>query len=63
MRRGATVVSREALHKGVKILTDIAENKSPELNPKDILSKHETESVQNLIVNLRGGRRNRARSV
>ena len=40
---------------GGKILTDIAENKSPELSPKDIVSKHVTESVQNLMGNLRGG--------
>ena len=46
-----------------KILTDIAENKSPEVSPRDILSKHVTESLQYLIGNLRGGGRKRARVV
>ena len=61
--RGAKAVSRETLRTGGKILTDIADNKSPELIPKDIVSKHVTESVQNLIGNLRGGGRKRARVV
>jgi hypothetical protein len=51
------------LRTGVKILIDIAENKSHELIPKDIVSKDLTESVQNLIGNLRGGGRKRARGV
>jgi len=54
-------VDRETLGTGGKILTDIAENKSPELSPKDIVSTHVTESVQNIIRNLRGGGRKRAR--
>jgi hypothetical protein len=54
-------VGRETLRTGGKILTDNAENKSPELSPKDIVSEHVTESVQNLIGNLRGGGRKRAR--
>jgi hypothetical protein len=56
-------VGRETLRTGGKILTDIAENRAPELRPKDIVSKHVTESVQNLIGNLRGGGRKRARGV
>ena len=36
---------------------------SPELSPKDIVSKHVTESVQNIIVNLRGGGRKRAKGI
>ena len=48
------------LRSGGKILTDIAENRSPEVSPKDIVSKHVTQSVQNLIGNLRGGGRKRA---
>jgi len=56
-------VGRETLRTGVKILTDIAEKRSPKLSPKDIVSKHVFESVQNLIGNLRGGRRKRARGV
>jgi len=51
------------LHTGGKIPTDISGNKSPELSPKDIVSKHVTESVHNLIGNLRGGGRKRARGV
>jgi len=61
--RGTKSVGREILRTGGKILTDIADNKSPELIPKDIVSKHVTESVQNLIGNLRGGGRKRARVV
>jgi len=51
------------LRTGSKILTDIAENRSPELSPKYIVSKHVTESVQNLIGNLCGGGRKRTRGV
>jgi len=32
---------RETLRTGGKILTDIAENKSPEVCPKDIVSTHD----------------------
>ena len=56
----AKAVGRETLRTGGKMLTDIAENKSPELSHKDIVSKQVTESVQNLIGNLRGGGRKRA---
>ena len=56
-------VGCETLRTGGKILTDIAENKSPKLSPKDIVSKHVKESVQNLIGNFRGGGRKRARGV
>ena len=42
---------------------DIAENKSSEVSPKDIVSKHLTESVQNLVDNLRGGGCKRTRGV
>jgi len=61
--RGDKAVCRETLRTGGKILTHIAENSSPELSLKDIVSKHLTESVQNLIGNLRGGGRKRARGV
>ena len=56
-------MGRETLRTGVKILTDIAEKRSPKLSPKDIVSKHVFESVQNLIGNLRGVGSNRARGV
>jgi len=61
--RRAKGVGRETLRTGGKILTDIGENKSTEVSPKDIVSKHVTESVQNLLGNLRGGGRKRARGV
>ena len=61
--RGAKAVGRETLRTGGKILTDIAANRSPELSPKDIVSKHVIESVQNLLGNLRGGGRKRVRGV
>jgi hypothetical protein len=61
--RGAKAVGRETLRTGDKILIDIAENKSLELSPKDIVTKGVTESVQNLIGNLRVGGRKRARGV
>jgi hypothetical protein len=56
-------VGRETLRTGGKILTDIAEDRSPELCPKDIVYKHVTEWVQNLIGNLRCGGRKRTRGV
>ena len=56
-------MGREALRTGGKILTDIAENKSPELSPKDIVSKHVTVSVQNRMGYLRSGGCKRARVV
>ena len=59
----AKAVGRETLRTGGNILTDIAENKSPELSPNDIGSKHVTESMQNLIGNVRGGGCKRARGV
>jgi hypothetical protein len=34
--RGAKVVGRETMRTGSKILTDIVENKLPEVSPKDI---------------------------
>ena len=61
--RGAKAVARETLRTGGKILTDIAENKSSELSPKDIVSKHVTDSVKNLIGNLHCGGRSRATCV
>jgi len=56
-------VDHETLFAVGMILTDIAENRSPELSPKDIVSKHVTESVQNLIGSMLGGGRKRARGV
>jgi len=61
--RGAKAVVRETLRTGGKILTDIAVNKSHDVSPKDIVSKHVTQSVQNPIGNMRGGVSKRARGV
>jgi len=47
-------VFRETLRTAVKILTDIVVIMSPEVSSKFIVSKHVTESVQNIIGNLRG---------
>jgi len=46
-------VDRETLRTGGENLTDIMENKSPDVSRKDIESKHVNESVQNLICTLR----------
>ena len=62
MARDQSCGSRDIAY-GRQDPSDISENKSPELSPKDIVSKHMTESGQNLIGNLRGGGRKRARGV
>jgi hypothetical protein len=51
-------LGREKLSTGGTILTDIAENNTPEVSPKNIVSIHVTESVQNVIgnLNLYGGK-------
>jgi hypothetical protein len=59
--RVAKAVGREALRSGGNILTDIAEKKSPDVSTRDIVSKHVTESSQNLISKLRGRGRKRTR--
>ena len=56
-------MGHETLRTGGKILTDIAENKLPEVSHKVIVSSHVTEFVQNLIGNLRGGGRKRTKCV
>jgi len=45
-------VGREALRTGGKVMTDIATNPG---QTGDILSKHVTETMQNIIKKLRGG--------
>ena len=45
-------LGRETSGTGGDILTDIARS-SPDQNPRDIVSKHVTESTQNLIAKLR----------
>jgi len=46
-------LGREALRTGGKILADIAEN--PQARTQDMVSKHVTDSTQNIIKKLRGG--------
>ena len=58
---GAKALGRESFRTGGKILSDIAENRSPEVSAGDIVSRHVTESTQNLISKLRGRGRKRAR--
>jgi hypothetical protein len=57
LKRGAKPVGRETLRTVGKILTNIPENKSPEVRPKYIVSKHVTETLQNQTGNKRGGGR------
>jgi hypothetical protein len=49
---GAKAVGRETLRTSGKILTNIAENKSPDVSAGDIVSRHVSESAQNLIIRL-----------
>ena len=44
----------QTLHTGGKILSDIAENRSPEVSAGDIVSRHKNESTRNLIGKLGG---------
>jgi hypothetical protein len=59
--QGAKTMGRETLRTGGRILSDIAENTSPELGVRDIVSRRFTESAQNLIKNLGGKGRKRKR--
>jgi hypothetical protein len=59
---GAKAVGREKLRTGGKILTDIGDNKSPDVNARDNISKHVGETTQNLIGKLRGRGRKRKRA-
>jgi len=63
VRSGTKAVGRETLSTGGKILTDIAARKSiDDVRAGDIVSEHETESVQNLISKLGGHGRKSARA-
>jgi len=57
--RGAKSFGREALRTGGNIMTEIAANPG---QTDDILSKHATETTQNIVKNLRGGGRKRKRA-
>lgn len=60
---GAKALGRETMRTGGKILSEIAENRSPDVKARDIISKHVSESKQNLIGKLRGhGARKRKQS-
>jgi len=56
---GAKSLGREALRTGGNIMTEIAANPG---QTNDIISKHATESTQNIIKKLRGGGRKRKRA-
>ena len=58
---GVKALGRDSLRTGSDILTDIAHS-SPDQNPRDIVSKHVTQSTQNLIAKLRVRVRKRKRS-
>jgi len=60
---GPKHVGRETMHTGSKIRSDIVCNKSPEVRPKDIASKHVSESGPILKGNMRGAGRKRATGV
>lgn len=54
-RETLRALGRETLRTGGKILTDIAENKSPDVRARDIVSRNVTDSTRKLITKLRGG--------
>jgi len=56
---GAKSLAREALRTGGNFMTEIAANPG---QTGDILSKHATETTQNIIKKLRGGGRKRKRA-
>ena len=58
---GVKALGRETLRTGGKILSDIAENRSADVNARDI-SRHVTDSTQNLINKLRGRGQKRRRA-
>jgi len=58
---GAKAFGRETLRTGGKIVSDIAENKSPELSTGDTITRHVTDSTRTLISKLGGRGRKRAR--
>jgi hypothetical protein len=57
-------LGRETIRPGGKILTEIAENQSPDVSTQDIISKNLSESAQNLFTRFqeRGRKRKRKRT-
>jgi hypothetical protein len=55
-------VGREALRTGGNIMTDIAANKSLDVNVRDIFTARLGESARNIVRKMRGGGRKRKRS-
>ena len=51
---GVKAVGRETLRTGGKILSDIADNTSSDVQPRHIIMKYFSDSAQNLIQKLRG---------
>jgi hypothetical protein len=59
-RETVRALGREALRTGGKIMTDIDDN--PQTSVHNVISKHVSESTQNIIQKLRGGGRKRKRA-
>jgi|SRR5215510_7526309 len=55
-------LGKEAMRTGGRILSDIADNTSPDIRTRDIVSKHVGQATQNLIGKLTGGGRKRKRT-
>jgi hypothetical protein len=54
--KGAKSLGRETMRTGGKILSDLADNTSPNVKPADIVSKRLSESAQNVIGRVLRGR-------
>ena len=59
--KGAKAFGRETLRTRFKILSNIAENRSPEVRAGDIISRQVTECTRNLISKLYGRGRKRVK--
>jgi hypothetical protein len=46
---GAKTLGRESVRTGDKILTDLAQNTNSDVTPRDIVSKHLSESIGKLL--------------
>jgi len=55
---GANTLGRESVRTGGRILADLAQNTNSEVTPRDIVAKHLSESVGNVLSG-RGRKRNR----
>ncbi len=58
--RGFKAVEREAMRTGGKILSNLADNRSGDVKPRQIISKLFSDSAHNLIQEVRGNGRKRS---